>query len=232
VRGKILTAAEAGMIDWQDVPLADHLAAYLVHLKAKDDSPFHLTVTRKRAAKIMEACHFGRLTVPMAGVKGKGRRGTWKAKPLTLEDLDAATARARGRLAKNPALVARLERLGLQRALIYKTLVLTGLRKGELASLTVAQLVLDADPPFLVLDAADEKNREGSTLPLRADLAADLREWLAAKARALQEAAGDVSTVRLDPESRPGERTRQGRFWGLSGAALSAGDWPTAIAAG
>ena len=75
--------------------------------------------------------------------------------------------------------------------MIYKTLVLTGLRKGELASLTVGQLVLDADPPFLVLDAADEKNREGSTIPLRADLAADLRQWLADKARAVQDAARD-----------------------------------------
>ena len=76
----------------------------------------------------------------------------------------------------------RLEWLGWERALIYKTLVLTGLRQGELASLTVGQVVLDADPPYVVLDAADEKNRQGSTIPLRADLAADLREWLAAKA--------------------------------------------------
>ena len=39
------------------------------------------------------------------------------------------------------------------------------------------------------MNAADEKNREGSTIPLRADLAADLRGWLADKATALQEAA-------------------------------------------
>jgi hypothetical protein len=51
-----------------------------------------------------------------------------------------------------------------------------------LASLTVGQLVFDADPPFLTLDAADEKNREGNSIPLRADLAADLRQWLADKA--------------------------------------------------
>ena len=111
----------------------------------------------------------------------------------------------------------RLEMLGRERALIYKTLVLTGLRKGELASLTVGQLVLDAAPPFLVLDAADEKNREGSTIPLRADLATDLRDWLAEKARALQQAAGDVQTVRFDPESRPGHATRPGRCWGSQG---------------
>ena len=93
----------------------------------------------------------------------------------------------------------RLERLGLERALIYKTLVLTGLRKGELASLTVGQLALDADPPYLILEAADEKNRQGSTLPLRADLAADLRVWLARKAMSLQEAARETQTVRFDP---------------------------------
>ena len=82
--------------------------------------------------------------------------------------------------------------------LVYKTLVLTGLRRGELASITVGQLDLDADPPSLVLAAADEKNREGSTLPLRADLAADLRAWLADKAQAAQEAAGDVLAVAFD----------------------------------
>jgi hypothetical protein len=71
--------------------------------------------------------------------------------------------------------------------LIYKTLVLTGLRKGELASLTVAHLRLDDAPPHPTLDAADEKNPEGNAIPLREDLAADLRAWLADKLRRLQE---------------------------------------------
>jgi hypothetical protein len=52
-----------------------------------------------------------------------------------------------------------------------------------------------------VLDAADEKNREGSTIPLRADLAADLRQWLTDKAAVLQKAAREAQTVRLDPEA-------------------------------
>ncbi len=129
----------------------------------------------------------GRLTVRKPkhpeGSRSKRKRDTWNKLPLTLEDLDGATARARQRLAKDPELVAAMESLGRERALIYKNLVLTGLRKGELASLTVGQLVLDADPPYLVLDAADEKNREGSTIPLRADLADDLRQWLATRAR-------------------------------------------------
>ena len=118
----------------------------------------------------------------------------------------------------------RLERLGWERALAYKMLVLTGLRKGELASLTVGQLVLDADLAFLVLDAADEKNREGSTIPLRADLAADLRQWLADKAKAAQDAARGKQTVRFAPGSRPGRQTQPERFWGARGAILSTVD--------
>ena len=114
----------------------------------------------------------------------------------------------------------RLEWLGRERELIYKTLVLTGLRKGELASLTVGQLVLDAEPAFLVLDAADEKNREGNSIPLRADLAADLRQWLADKAKAAQDAALAVATVAFDRNHRkPGNR-HQGDAGGLAGHVL------------
>ena len=88
--------------------------------------------------------------------------------------------------------------------------MLTGLRKGELASLTVSQLDLDADPAFLVLNAADEKNRQGSTIPLRADLAADLREWLAGKARTLQEAKQDAPTVQFKLEAVEPQKRRIG----------------------
>ena len=93
--------------------------------------------------------------------------------------------------------------------MIYKTLVLTGLRKGELASITVGQLVPRRRPAFLVLDAADEKNREGSTMPLRADLAADLRQWLADKAKAAQE-----------PPDVPTASTKDQEAGGLAGHVL------------
>jgi integrase len=98
----------------------------------------------------------------------------------------------------------RLERLGRERALVYKTLVLTGLRKNELASLTVAQLQLDDPAPHAVLDAADEKNREGNRIPLRDDLAADLRAWLAENLAQLQAEAGRLGEpipARLPPET-------------------------------
>jgi integrase len=88
-----------------------------------------------------------------------------------------------------PEVRERLEALGRERALIYKTLVLTGLRKGELASLTVGQLRLDGPTPHIELDAADEKNREGNAVPIRADLADDLRAWLGERLGKLQDAA-------------------------------------------
>jgi integrase len=103
-----------------------------------------------------------------------------------------------------PEVREHLQLLGHERALIYKTLVLTGLRKGELASLTVAQLRLDDAVPFLTLDAADEKNREGNDIPLRDDLAADLRDWLADKLRRLQDEArraGVPIPARLPPNT-------------------------------
>ncbi len=106
------------------------------------------------------------------------KRLSWTKAALTLDGLQAAVALARERLADNAEFVEKLERLGRERALIYKTLVLTGLRKNELASLTAGQLQLDGPMPFAELDAAHEKNREGSTIPPRADLANDLRLWL------------------------------------------------------
>ncbi|HND55445.1 MAG TPA: site-specific integrase, partial [Pirellulaceae bacterium] len=146
---------------------------------------------------------YGRQSVrvePQKAAAGR-KRSNWTYLELTFDELEAAIVRARQRLAAKPAFVADLERRGRERALVYKTLVLTGLRKGELAALTVGQLELDAEPPFVVLNAADEKNRQGSTLPLRSDLAADLRQWLADKAATRQEAARNAPTVRIDSEA-------------------------------
>ncbi len=104
--------------------------------------------------------------------------------------------------AVRPDVRERLQRLVRERALIYMTLVLTGLRKGELASLTVAQLGLDGAVPHLTIDAADEKNREGNDIPLRDDLAADLRDWLADKLRRLQDEARQAPIpARLPPDT-------------------------------
>lgn len=77
-----------------------------------------------------------------------------------------------------PARVVKLKRLGRERALIYKTLIVTGLRKGELASIKVKQCRLDGDRPYIDLDAGDEKNSRGNDIPLPSDLAAELKAWI------------------------------------------------------
>ncbi len=77
-----------------------------------------------------------------------------------------------------PETRTKLERLGYERALMYRTLVLTGLRLGELASIRACDVVLDGDRSHIVLDPTHEKNRQGSAIPLRTDLAEDLRAWI------------------------------------------------------
>jgi len=101
--------------------------------------------------------------------------------------------------------VARLQAVGRERALIYKMLVLTGLRKNELATLTVEQLDLTLGNSFLQLDAADEKSGEGNAVAIRDDLADDLRGWLSAKLVAMQNIArekGEPISVRLPGDTR------------------------------
>jgi len=87
--------------------------------------------------------------------------------------------------------------------LIYKTLVLTGLRRGELASLTVGQLYLDAPQPHAELLAKDAKAGHRALIPLRADLIDDMRDWLDEKLKALRDEAektGDPLPLRLHLE--------------------------------
>src|SRR5262249_24512399 len=100
---------------------------------------------------------------------------------------------------------AQLEWLGRERALVYKTFLLTGLRRGELEALTAGQLNLDSGTPTAVLSAADEKNREGSEIAIRSDLAADLRQWLSDRLERLQAQAirtGEPIPARLPADSR------------------------------
>ncbi|ELP30840.1 tyrosine-type recombinase/integrase [Rhodopirellula baltica] len=75
---------------------------------------------------------------------------------------------------------AKLIALGNERALIYKTAVLTGLRLNELRTLECRDLSL-GDLGFIRLRHSNEKSRKGSTLPLRTDLVAELRDWIADK---------------------------------------------------
>jgi integrase len=67
---------------------------------------------------------------------------------------------------------------GEQRARIYITAYLTGLRRKELGSLTTRSFDLDATPPTVTVAAVSSKHRQVDVLPLHPELAAMLRKWL------------------------------------------------------
>ena len=67
---------------------------------------------------------------------------------------------------------------GEQRARIYLTSFLTGLRRNELASLTRRSFALDVPTPTLTVEARYSKHRRKDVLPLHPELAAMLADWL------------------------------------------------------
>ena len=139
-------------------------------------------------ARYRPLAEYGRQTVELPPEHRKGRR-TWTKAPLTFVSIDTATHKAREVLAERPDFIEKLEETGRERSLIYKTLVLTGLRKSELASLTVGQLDLDdrnGSTAYATLKAADDKAGKGADVPLRSDLANDLRQWIADKLDAVR----------------------------------------------
>lgn len=89
-----------------------------------------------------------------------------------------------------PETVDALQWLGRTRALAYKALAYTGLRWNELRSITIGAAHLDTEPAFLLLEAANEKNRKGAQIPLQADLRSALIEYRDERIKRL---AGDCS---------------------------------------
>jgi integrase len=74
--------------------------------------------------------------------------------------------------------------------MIYKTAILTGLRRGELGSLGVQHLNLAEG--MLNLPGEFTKNGRDAALPLRGDLIEDLRTWLAETAKEAGELVFEV----------------------------------------
>ena len=124
---------------------------------------------------------YGRETVRVVEKKPTRSRATWKKSPLTAETMAAAAFR--GREAVQTDVADRLDIAGWERALIYETLLTTGLRKGELASLTIGDVNLSGEAPSVVLRGVHAKNGRRSTLPLRVDVAGHLRDWVADRRR-------------------------------------------------
>ena len=80
-------------------------------------------------------------------------------------------------------------RLGQDRAMFYRIAIYTGLRVGELASLTLADVQLDVGTPHLNLHARHDKARRGARQPLPDDLVHAIRRYLAVRLKEAQEDA-------------------------------------------
>ncbi len=97
-----------------------------------------------------------------------------------------------------------LRRLGRERALIYKTLILTGLRKSELASIRLDQVDLRETNPCIYLRSGDAKNRKEAFIPLHSALAGGIRQWLQNRVQEAQrqaEKSGTVVPAALPPDA-------------------------------
>lgn len=110
-------------------------------------------------------------------------RKTWSMARLNFETFQESVDTAKAKLGGNPAFLEQLDQRGFERYLIYKLAVLTGLRRGEIESLTFDHLRLDGPTAFLSMKPSDTKNREAVDVPLRADLVDELRQWLEIKKR-------------------------------------------------
>jgi integrase len=76
------------------------------------------------------------------------------------------------------------ERFGMsgpERTMLYRLAVETGLRRGELESLTRSSFTLDAKAPTVTVAAGYSKHRHEDVLSLRLDTAAELAAFLACK---------------------------------------------------
>ncbi len=120
-----------------------------------------------------------------AAVSPFGHLEGWNTRTDRRHDRRALTVAEAGALlaaaAKGP------ERYGMTggaRATLYRLAVESGLRAGELRSLTPASFDLAAEPPTVTVEAAYSKHRREDVLPLRPDTAAKLKAHLARKAPA------------------------------------------------
>ncbi len=77
-----------------------------------------------------------------------------------------------------PTTLAKMERQGRLRVLLYRAAFYTGLRRNELRSMRVSHLVLDDGDPRVTLPGTLTKNGLPAKLPLRHDFAGELRTWI------------------------------------------------------
>lgn len=190
---KVMDAA--GFRRWADTS-ASHAMEYLKGLRADKETRDEAgqVVKRQRGISAQTFNFYLRSIKQFGRWMVKDRRATDNPfaylEPLNIKldrrrDRRALTAdELRTLISTTDAGPERYRMTGKARALLYRLAVETGFRAGEVRSLTRAGFNLDGDEPTVTVGAAYSKRRREDTLPIRPELAALLREYLANKAPA------------------------------------------------
>jgi len=131
-----------------------------------------------KAAELRPVAEYGRPKILRDPSKPRSRYN-WTRGPLTWENLEECYRLGLEAMKNSPGKIEEYRRFGRQRKLAYRVLLTTGLRRGELAAVTVDRLHLDADRPSLSLPGTVTKNGKPATIPLRAEIAQAVRSWIA-----------------------------------------------------
>ena len=186
-------------------PLAEHIGAYVADLERAGRVENYYETVDARLRRMADACGWGTLRTitpdSITGYLATMRREGYK--PKTTNDFLAAAKGFCGwcvrtrRLAGNPlecvqkiedtrdgsdkAALTREQAAALLNAttrhrLLYLVALRTGLRRSELRALQWGDVYLDGPHPHIELRAAATKARRADTLPLKADVAGELRQ--------------------------------------------------------
>jgi hypothetical protein len=71
--------------------------------------------------------------------------------------------------------------LGPDRVIVYILACYTGFRRNEIGSVKVHSFNFELDPPTLTVEAGYSKRRRTDVMPIRADLAKRIQDWIASK---------------------------------------------------
>jgi integrase len=103
-----------------------------------------------------------------------------------------------------------------ERSMMYALALTTGLRAGELQSLTRASFMVSGDKPHVIVEAAYSKHRRRDEVPLRSDVAGYVRAYLAETGRDVKlfrrPASNGTRALRVDLEAAGIEYCVDGKF--------------------
>ncbi len=171
-----------GFVSWQDIS-ASRLQACIGELRK--DTPEKRGLSIQTANFYLNACkQFARWMVKdrRAHESAIGHLDGQNVKLDRRHDRRALSADELCRLLNAAAAApVRFGMTGTERACLYRLAVETGLRAGELRSLTAGSFHLDGDAPTVSIAAAYAKNRREDTLPLRKVTAEAIRPFIASK---------------------------------------------------